>query len=385
MCPEEGLLQTYLDGELDMDTSVRVAGHLAGCAVCRERLHSLEILAGSTTAALAPYRRETAATERPVRAPRRPHLPCSGQPLTKTTNTRRFVNMFQRYKWFAGAAASVLALALFLSWAPGRSLAAQFLNIFRMERIQVVEITPEDMAQLAELLDGFEGIDGPAGEVDIRNFGRVRVEHPADTAWIAEADPAQVEELSGLNLNLPATLAGRDRTEIIIEQPPTITFTPDVENLNSYLRTHSNVLLPPALAGQSITFNIPPLVRAQYGQADQGFALYAARDLTIEVPQDVDLASLRLALIRLPFLPENFRRQLAAIEDWRHTLPIPEIVGRRYLLAGETMVNGNQGVYFIDGADDRGDVILAWRQGDSWRAISGLPLEEALLAAAEVR
>ncbi|MBS3942916.1 MAG: zf-HC2 domain-containing protein [Dethiobacter sp.] len=379
MCPEEGLLQTYLDGELDMDTSVRVAGHLAGCAVCRERLHSLEILAGSTTTALAPYRRETAATERPVQTPRRLHLPCSGQPLTKTTNTRRFVNMFQRYKWFAGAAASVLALALFLSWAPGRSLAAQFLNIFRMERIQVVEVTPEDMAQLAEL---FDGIDSQGGEVDIRNFGRVRVEQ--DYQWV-EVDPAQVEELSGLKLNLPATMAGLERREIIVEQPPTITFTPDVESLNSYLRRHSTVLLPPALVGQSITINIPPLLRAQYGQTGQGFALYAARDLTIEVPQDVDLASLRQALVKLPFLPENFRRQLAAIEDWRHTLPIPEIVGQRYLLAGEAMVNGNQGVYFIDGADDGGDVILAWRQGDSWRAISGLPLEEALLAAVEVR
>ncbi|MBS3887123.1 MAG: zf-HC2 domain-containing protein [Dethiobacter sp.] len=378
MCPEEGILQTYLDGELDMDMSVRVAGHLAGCAACRERLRSLEELAVSTTNVFAPYRRETAAMGCPSRLPNMPHLPYLYQSLTKT---RRFVNMFQRYKWFAGIAVSVLALAVFLSWAPGRGLAAQFLNIFRMERIQVVEITPEDMAQLAKLLDGIEGIDGPVGEVDIRNFGRVRVEHPPDAAWIVEADPTQVEELSGLKLNLPVTLAGRDRMEIIIEQPPTITFTPDVENLNSYLRTHSKVLLPPDLAGQTITFNIPPLLRAQYGQADQGFALYAARDLTIEVPQDFDLASLRQALLRLPFLPENFRRQLAAIEDWRHTLPIPEIQG---MGATEISVNGNQGVYFVNEFDTNA-VVLAWRQGDSWRAISGLPLEEALLAAAEVR
>jgi hypothetical protein len=378
VCPEEGILQTYLDGELDTDTSLRVASHLAGCAACRERLHTLEKLAGGTTAALAPYRHETAAAAigRSLRVPRRRHLPYRYQPLTKA---RRFVNMFQRYKWFAGAAASVLALALFLSWAPGRSLAAQFLNIFRMERIQVVEITPEDMAQLAAL---FDDIDGQGGEADIRNFGRIRVEQ--NYQWM-EADPSQAESLSGLKLNLPATLAGRERTEITIEQPPTITFTPDVEGLNSYLRVHSNVLLPPALKGQSITISIPPLLRAQYGQMGQGFAIFAARDLTIEAPQDVDLASLRLALLRLPFLPENFRRQLAGIEDWRRTLPIPEIQGGDYMSAGEITVNGNQGVYFVDPADDQGAVILAWRQGESWRAISGLPLEEALQAAAEIR
>ena len=382
MCPEEGLLQAYLDGELDVDTAARVAGHLTGCAACRERLLALEELAGSTTAALAPYRRETAATERLVRAPRMRQLPYNGQPLTKTTKTRRFVNMFQRYKWFAGAAASVLTLAFFLSWAPGRSLAAQFLNIFRMERIQVVEITPEDMAQLAKLLDGLEGIDGPVGEVEIRNIGRVRVEHPPDTAWIVAADPTQAEELSGLSLNLPTTLAGRERMEIIVEKSPVITFTPDVESLNSYLkRTQSAVLLPRDLAGQSITFNIPPLLRAQFGHPGQGFVLYAARDLTIEAPQDFDLVSLRQALLRLPYLPENFRRQLAAVEDWRHTLPIPETQG---MGATEISVNGNQGVYFVNEFDTSA-VILAWRQGDSWRAISGLPLEEALLAAAEVR
>lgn len=289
--------------------------------------------------------------------------------------------MIERYKWFAGAIASVLVLTVFLSWAPGRSLAAQFLNIFRMERIHVVEITPEDMAQLAKLLDGIEGIDGPVGEVDIRNFGRVRVEHPPDAVLIVEADPTQVESLSGLSLNLPATLAGRERTEIIIEKPPVITFSPDVESLNSFLRTHSNVLLPRDLAGQSITFNIPPLVRAQYGQTGKGFAIYAARALTIEAPQDFDLASLRQALLRLPFLPENLRRQLADIEDWRYTLPIPET---QAMGVTEVSVNGNQGVYFVNEFDTSAG-ILAWRQGDSWRAISGLPLEEALLVAAEVR
>ena len=376
MCPEEGILQSYLDGELDMDMELRLADHLAACAACRERLRTLEKLAGSTTAAIAPYRHETAATGRPLPPPRMRRLPYHYQSLTKT---RRFINMFQRYKWFAGAAASLLALALFLSWGPGRALAAQFLNIFRMEKIQVVEITPADKAQLAALFDGMGGQDTA---VDIRNIGRIRIEHPAANESVVKADPSQIESLSGLSLNLPATLAGRERTEIFIEKPPTITFTPDVESLNSYLRVHSNVLLPPALQGQSITISIPPLLHVRYGRTGQLFTIYAARDLTIEAPPGIDLVYLRQALLRLPFLPENLRRQLADIEDWRRTLPIPEIQG---MSAGETTVNGNQGVYFVDPADDRGAVILAWRQGESWRAISGLPLEEALQLAAEIR
>jgi hypothetical protein len=248
-----------------------------------------------------------------------------------------------------------------------------------MEKIQVVEITPADKAQLAALFDGMGGQDA---EVDIRNIGRVRIEHPAANESIVKAGPSQAEDLIGLSLNLPATLAGRERTEIFIEKPPTITFTPDVESLNSYLRGHSNVLLPPALQGQSITINIPPLLYVQYGRTGQLFTIYAARDLTIEAPPGIDLVYLHQALLRLPSLPENLRRQLADIEDWRRTLPIPEIQG---MSAREITVNGNQGVYFVDPADDRGAVILAWRQGESWRAISGLPLKEALSLAVEIR
>ncbi|MDN5345027.1 MAG: hypothetical protein PWQ18_1141 [Clostridia bacterium] len=370
MCPEEGLLEAFLDGELDTEMTARVAGHLAGCPACRRRLQDLEELAGRVRATLQAYQRDTEAAGRCLRAPGPGSLAHRYQPLTKT---RGIANMIRQHKWFSGVAAAVLALAVFLSWAPGRSLAAQFLNIFRMEKIQVVKITPEDMAQLNQLFNG-EG-----GEAAIKNFGRVEVKRPP--AGRVAADPGQVEALSGLKLDLPATLAGRNRVAISVEQSPTVTFTPDVEKLNSYLQKHGGVLLPADLAGQSFTLSIPPLVRADYGQPGKGFTLYASRDLTIDAPQGVDLVTLRQALLNLPFLPDNLRRQLAAINDWQHTLPIP---GTREMAAREITVNGNQGVYFSDGATN-GKIILAWRQGNSWRAITGLSLDEALRVAAEVK
>jgi len=371
MCPEEGILQAYLDGELDTAMTARVAGHLAGCAACRQRLAALEELAAGVAAPLQAYQQGTEAVARLLRVPRTGPAASQYQPLTKL---KGIGNMLRQHKWFSGVAAAVVALAIFLSWAPGRSLAAQFLNIFRMEKIQVVKITPEDMAQLDKLFNG------QGGEVDIRNFGRVEVRRPAEPR--VEVDPAQVEALSGIKLDLPATLAGRARAAVYIEQAPTITFTPDVENLNSYLRKHGGVLLPDELAGKSFTLNIPPLVIADYGQPGKGFTLYAARDLTIDAPQGVDAVALREALLKLPFLPENLRRQLAAINDWQHTLPIPQTQG---MAAREITVNGNQGVYFSNGATNSSNVILAWRQGNSWRALTGLPLEEALRVAAEVK
>jgi len=288
--------------------------------------------------------------------------------------------MIRQRKWFSSVAAVVLVLTAFLSWAPGRSMAAQFLSVFRMEKIQVLKITPEDMAQLDKLFNS------QGGEADIKNFGRVEVQEPAEPK--VKVDPAQVAALSGLQLELPATLAGRERVTISVGQATTVTFTPDVEKLNSYLQKHGGLLLPADLAGKSFTMNPPPLVKADYGQPGRGFTLYAARDLTIDAPQDIDPAALRQALLNLPFLPENFRHQLASINDWQHTLPIPET---RDMLAQEIKVNGNQGVCFIDARihdpnkEIREDVTLAWRQGNGWRAIRGLSLEESLRVAAEVK
>ncbi|HHW42844.1 MAG TPA: hypothetical protein GXX25_03365 [Desulfotomaculum sp.] len=374
MCPEEGVLQAYLDGELDGDSCARVAGHLARCSACRQRVHDLEKLAGRVNVVLRAYRRGTEESERPVRVPRPGSVVSRYQPLTKK---RGIGNMIRQHKWFSGLVAAVLALALFLSWAPGRSLATQFLNVFRMEKIQVIRIAPEDMAQLEK------AFNGRGGEVDIQNFGRVEVQQPAQRQ--IEAAPDQVRALSGLPLDLPATLAGRVRAKVLVSGAPTVTITPDVEKLNSYLEKHGGVLLPADLAGKTFTMKVPPVVDALYQGKNGSFHLYASRDLTIEAPQGVDVLALRRAMLGLPFLPDNLRRQLAAIDDWQHTLPIPETRG---MTAREIMVNGHAGVYFSHAGNNGKagqDVLLAWRQDNSWRAIGGLPLEEALRIAAEVK
>ncbi|MGB9859275.1 MAG: anti-sigma factor family protein [Moorellaceae bacterium] len=383
MCLDEGLLQAYLDGELDVAHAVKVARHLSSCPACRERAAALEELSMEVSSVLGAYRRATEAVVSSRRAscrvlPAFGNRPPAGEPVKVfggiSQKIRRMKDMVRRYKWVYGMAAAVLALVLLLSWAPSRSLASQFLNIFRMEKIQVVKLTPEDMEQLNKLFNG------QGGEANILNFGRVEVQKPEKA--LVEVEPEQVAAFSGLQLDLPTTLAGRKRVAIRVEQSPTITFTPDVEKLNSYLKKHGGVLLPAELAGKSFTLNIPPLVWADYGPPGKGFTLYAARDLTIDAPQGVDPVALREALLSLPFLPDNFRRQLAAINDWQHTLPIPET---RDMRVREITVNGHQGVCFYDDAAPDGQVVLAWRQSNSWRAISGLPLEEALRVAAEVK
>lgn len=376
-CPGEGLLQAYLDDELDAAQAAQVAGHLTQCQACQAQLSHLEQLASLVASPLDRYRQDLEVAGRITpgldnrKAPPVAPMPMA-QPLTTYASIReRMGTLMRKHKWLAGTALAALALALFLGWAPGRSLAAQFLNLFRMEKIQVVKITPGDMAELEKLMAG------QSGQADIKNFGQVEVTAPKESTVTVK--PAEVEGLTGLKLDLPSSLAGRKRGSIQVQQNPTIAITPDVEKLNSYLKKHGGTLLPEGLAGKTFTIKIPPLVKADYQGQGGAFTLYAAPDLTIDVPAGVDMMALRRALLDLPFLPANIRQQLAAITDWQHTLPIPETEGMR---PREITVNGDQGVYF---ADNQGSGVLAWRQGNSWRAISGLSLQDALKVAAEVK
>lgn len=73
----------------------------------------------------------------------------------------------------------------------------------------------------------------------------------------------------------------------------------------------------------------------------------------VEVPDDVDVAQVRAALLSLPFWPEQVRSQLEAVEDWQHTLVIPaENVTR-------VNIRGNSGVLSAEGNSQQ----LIWLEG----------------------
>ncbi|HEX8096771.1 MAG TPA: zf-HC2 domain-containing protein, partial [Pyrinomonadaceae bacterium] len=53
-CLDEGVLQSYLDGELSLSMTEQVAGHVAACASCAEQLREAESELSVFSAALAP-------------------------------------------------------------------------------------------------------------------------------------------------------------------------------------------------------------------------------------------------------------------------------------------------------------------------------------------
>lgn len=371
-CFDEGRLLAYLDGQLSPRESREVGAHLAACPRCREVLAGLAAAREEVGRLLSPY--HSAALNLPVpRPPAWPRAAYAGAPKTG----KGVVSWMRRYsKWIAAAA----AVAIFFGYAPARGLASQFLSIFRVERVQLLHFDPADVAKLSEALHA-------GRDLSIDNFGRVQTQPLAAGAELGEGQ-------------LPRALGGYILQNASTNTGTLVMITPDVEGINSFLaRLGSSVLLPAELDGRTFKLTIPTALYAWYRdeKAGKGLHLYRSPAPTLEVPQGVDMAAVRQALLALPVLPADLKRALEGIKDWTRTLPVPDFGGR----AEEITLDGAPGI-FVPGrgipADRKtsggmleeeyyGPTILAWYRHGIWTVLEGdfdLSKEEAFALARQL-
>ncbi|TDA64070.1 MAG: hypothetical protein D9V47_14540 [Clostridia bacterium] len=138
-CPDLGKLMAYLDGELAPDAADGLAEHLAACARCRARLATLTAEQQAISRALLPF--QQASQHLPVRAP------APGRLLNPSPPQGGSQTMSKYWKTVAAVAAAALVLGLY---PPARSLAGQFLSVFRVEKVEVQHIDPADVEELQQ-------------------------------------------------------------------------------------------------------------------------------------------------------------------------------------------------------------------------------------------
>lgn len=100
----------------------------------------------------------------------------------------------------------------------------------------------------------------------------------------------------------------------------------------------------------------------------------------LDVPGNASPASVRDAVLGLPFIPDSVKRQVRAIDDWQHTFLVPDVEGSTQ----EITVDGVAGVFVTlpeEYRDDSGVVnIMIWEKDGVVYAVTGqFGLEEALL------
>ncbi len=358
-CPDDGALRSWLDSEPG-GYPADLAAHVAGCADCRRRTgelqHSAE-LAAPALALLAPARLPTAeetgaALSRvrllaasPVLAGT--SLPATGAAPPGSARGDRFTALRRP---LTAAAAVALAIAAVATPA-GRSVAGEFLAQFRSERLAPVTVTAQDAQALADL----QHLGTVSGDLSAPQPQRLpSLAAAADRVGflVASPDPGR----------LPA---GVGRTpEVLVTEARELRFTFDAKKARLWLDQHGGkaTTLPQRFDGGGLVVSVPAAVVLRYDAADgsPGMVVGQARQIEARAEGGVGFEELRSFLLDLPGLSPSTRAQLAAIGDWRRTLPLPIPVGQ--VRWTPTTVAGAEGLLLGDNTG-LGSAVIWQRNG----------------------
>ncbi|HEX7168795.1 MAG TPA: hypothetical protein VF230_17595 [Acidimicrobiales bacterium] len=194
----------------------------------------------------------------------------------------------------AGAAALVVLTAAVTP--AGRGALAEALDAFRGERLQPVTV---DMQAWASSFDA----DALAalGDVDTTDLSE-----PDEVAGLAEA-----ETVSGITA--PGVSGTPDHV---------LALAPGTARL--VLQTRAGNGVPADLDGAALVVDVPGAIGAIFGTLDGPPEVFVGRSGPLVVrAEGAPLEKIRSFLLSRDELPEELRSQLAAIRDWRSTIPVP--------------------------------------------------------------
>ncbi|HUG83212.1 MAG TPA: hypothetical protein VMM13_01540 [Euzebya sp.] len=354
-CADSTTLRAHLD-----HPDAALEAHLDGCDVCPGLLAAVAADMGTTRQALSLLDRDvpadvdvdgalTAVVSRAATAP----APAMAHPARGLIARSPVDRVLAAVGPQLAVAAAVALLALAVALTPaGRSAVAQALDSFRGQQLQVVSFDPSALQVDEADLQALSAL----GDVDLADLAR-----PADVADMAAAEG--VAGIAGPTLADPP-----DR--LVAAAPGTVSLTLLARDGNG---------MPAQLDGAVLEVSLPGLIGAVYGNAEMPEMVIGRSGLLQIDAHGAPLAEVRAFLLSRPELPEDLRAQLAAIEDWRSTLPIPVPVdgpGWR-----DVTIGGRPGVAF---GDSSGLGTLVLRQDtDGITAVGGsLAVEEALAIAA---
>lgn len=209
-------------------------------------------------------------------------------------------------------AAPALALALLLAFPPARRAAAELLDLLRTEKIQVIPLSEESLAQMRDL--------AAAAGTELSRLGRTVSSGGELTPPLP---PAEAESRLGFRLPLPVGGPEDLGPPVVrIRTPAEVRFTLDAEAANEFIRAAGGgELLPPSLDGRTVALRLEAQAVVEYPQA--GVTMARGPAPAWEGVGAEEAEDLKRVLLSLPGLPPEVKIQLAALEDPRKALFLP--------------------------------------------------------------
>lgn len=339
-CPDEGTLRAYLDGQLPAAAQAEIAHHVNDCAACAHAAGDLAALAHTVAMALDRVVVPTPATaaayqrfvneQRPLNASRR-----GGAILSYASRILswrvQMLSQNRRVRWQPALFGAVLAVLLLgvVAIAPLRAAASQFLDVFRVHKITVIQVDP---AQL-DKIQGFQG----------QLFSNMHL--PKDQA-VPVTNAAQASQEAGFRVLGPGYLpAGLNQpSTFMVEKGGHAQGTVDLEAARALLQMasiSSEGVIPSGRESIDISAELKPVVTQHYAAGGKELTIVQGMSPDVTVPPDVNLAKVGEAGLQLMGMSPAAARQLAGKIDWTSTLVLP--VPKNVASVQEVSVAGTTG------------------------------------------
>lgn len=384
-CPQWGVLQAYIDGEIEREERKQIALHLEQCGVCRQALGELKRLEEWEQVAFeesfppipeqtridvdAAWERFTQSTLNQKASAKFHHLstnPSQETPNPRTINQRSWFHMAKPYTKWASAAAAVAILAGSLAIPSVQVAASNFLSIFRVDKTEMIKLTNEDLQEMNQWL-----AQGGDGSKELAGLGKMKAKGHRQASYSSQKAAAKA------GIAVPHAPKGYTLSQVEHDTDWTLTFELDTTKTNKFLKKlNSDVQFDDSLNGKEFSIVIPEVVRTSFEQKDEHDSVSSeliftsSKSPSIQAPADVDLDELRETVLRLPFIPDNVKSQLSKIEDWKATLPIPYIEGK----GKEVTIDGVKGVF---ASDDHRAFMIWQKDGHLYQAEAWNTAEQA--------
>jgi hypothetical protein len=270
------------------------------------------------------------------------------------------------WRWLA-TAASVAALAFAFTFPAVRTAAEAFLDYFRVVNFAGVAFDPQRMAQLWS-----------SSSVDLSALIGQQVTPAAPPPPpVAYSTLEEASAAAGMRLHTPTWLPpGFTLTSIEVRGEHEFSVQGNTEKLQSVLDALgiTDVSVPTALDGQTVSIRIPPVARLVYDDGQRQVTLTQSQSPVIALPAGVDVASLAEIGLRLLGLERAEAYRFAQSVDWRSTLLVP--VPAATATFHQVEVQSGTGLVIEagqarEGLGGRGGSLVLWSNADTVYALGG--------------
>lgn len=228
----------------------------------------------------------------------------------------------------------IVILASALAFPQVRAAASNFLGLFRIQQLTVVQVDP---GNLPEQL-------GSSSQLEYLLAENVQVEMPGD--WLEAASAAEASQLAGMPVRLPTRLG--EPARLNIQQAGRVTFQVDLDKTRLVLAEigFTDLVLPDSLDGSTVSVDLPAGVSAFYGggcELDmeaaraQGYdpdspgqpqrsnctTLVQMPSPVVDAPADLNIAEIGAAFLQVLGMSPEEAKHFSQNIDWATTLVVP--------------------------------------------------------------